>query len=145
MSVSTTVILSKELQQSADDFAEQLSGEIVEAQIRCIGDSVTNPAFGEGTIVGYGKNHNSYRIRFDKLSGERDISADFLNRSRPAQAMQITDSPAPAFPAPQEPENLIPAGFEKAEELSVPEMQVQSIPLPPTPERDETPPAVIFG
>ena len=74
-------VISKELQQSADDYARTLySSEPIQAA-KEIGTKVTHPAFGEGTIIGYGKNQNSYRIHFEERGIERDISKDFFNRS----------------------------------------------------------------
>ena len=74
--------ISKELQESADEYAASLCGEPIQKSIKEIGDTVTHPAFGEGKIIGYSKNKNSYRIKFDKLPSERDISADFFNKPR---------------------------------------------------------------
>ncbi len=81
--------ISKELQDSADDFARSLGGEIIKSEVKGIGDRVLHPAFGDGTIVGLGKNGSSYRIKFDKLPSERDISADFFNRVQETQKPRI--------------------------------------------------------
>ncbi|MBQ9847510.1 MAG: UvrD-helicase domain-containing protein [Clostridia bacterium] len=72
--------ISKELQQSADEYAAKLFGEPINSEAKQVGDRVSHPAFGEGTVIGKGKNGNSLRIKFDNLSSERDISADFFNR-----------------------------------------------------------------
>lgn len=47
-------------------------------KLKKIGDKVRHPAFGEGVIIGFGKNNHSYKIKFDKCSSERDISIEFF-------------------------------------------------------------------
>lgn len=74
--------ISKELQDGANRYAAQLFNVAPEIEYKEINEKVTHPVFGEGTIVGYGRNKNSYIIRFDKLNSERDISIDFFNRKR---------------------------------------------------------------
>lgn len=83
--------ISKELQQSADKYASSLLCEPTVGESRQIGDRVSHPAFGEGTVIGKGKKGNSLRIKFDSLASERDISADFFNRKHEAIVI-----PAPA-------------------------------------------------
>lgn len=39
-----------------------------------------HPVFGEGEIIGYGKNKNSYKIKFEQLNSDRDISIEFFNK-----------------------------------------------------------------
>lgn len=73
--------ISKELQQSADKYASSLLGEPTSNESKQIGDRVSHPAFGEGTVIGKGKKGNCLRIKFDSLASERDISADFFNRT----------------------------------------------------------------
>lgn len=75
-------VISKELQHSADVYAGQLFEEVKEVSQKSVGTKVTHPAFGEGEIVGFDKNKNSYRIKFDKLASERDISASFFDKPR---------------------------------------------------------------
>ena len=90
--------ISKELQYNADRYAAQLYDEPVVTPPKTAGTRVTHPAFGEGEILGFGRNNNSYRVKFDKLASEREISVDFFNKSR-------TLPPIPA-PAPEEPAQL---------------------------------------
>lgn len=59
-----------------------------------IGDKVIHPAFGEGEIVGFGKNNHSYKIKFNKFSSERDISVEFferLDRALPVKEQAISE------------------------------------------------------
>ena len=77
------------MQDSADDFAKSLGGEIIKTEVKGVGDRVSHPAFGDGTIVGLAKNGNSYRIKFDRLQSERDISADFFNKRQETQKPRI--------------------------------------------------------
>ena len=72
--------ISRELQDSANRYAAQLFNSNPDIEYKAINDRVSHPVFGEGTIVGYGRNKSSYIIRFDKLNSERDISIDFFNR-----------------------------------------------------------------
>ena len=90
--------ISKELQYNADRYAAQLYDEPVVTPPKTAGTRVTHPAFGEGEILGFGRNNNSYRVKFDKLASEREISVDFFNKPR-------TLPPIPA-PAPEEPAQL---------------------------------------
>jgi len=90
--------ISKELQYNADRYAAQLYDEPVVAPPKVAGTKVTHPAFGEGEILGFGRNNNSYRVKFDKLASEREISVDFFNKPR-----TLPQIPAPA---PEEPAQL---------------------------------------
>jgi len=73
--------ISKELQEASRRFAsELLSVAPAEVKRKCIGDKVYHPAFGEGEIVGFEKNNNSYRIRFKKLTSDRVVSSDFFSK-----------------------------------------------------------------
>ena len=72
--------ISKELQNEADKYANQLFNPHPEAGVKNINDMVVHPIFGEGVITGYGKNNNSYIIKFHKLSTERELSKDFFNK-----------------------------------------------------------------
>ncbi len=74
--------ISKELQYNADRYAAQLYDEPVVTPPKTAGARVTHPAFGEGEILGFGRNNNSYRVKFDKLASEREISVDFFNKPR---------------------------------------------------------------
>ncbi len=75
--------ISKELQDAADRAANNDNFEITTGQNqKNIGDKVFHPAFGEGKIIGFEKNKNSYRIKFDKLNSERIVSATFFNKER---------------------------------------------------------------
>lgn len=71
--------ISKELQDGADKFASSLCGEPSRDTIS-IGEEVEHPAFGKGRIIGYGKNGNSYIVKFHKLSSERVLSKDFFSK-----------------------------------------------------------------
>ncbi len=81
--------ISKELQENAKRYAMQLFEEKSESELKKINDRVTHPAFGTGTILGYGKNRSSYIIRFDKLQSEREISVDFFNRKRDGSVIEM--------------------------------------------------------
>ena len=72
--------ISKELQFKADMY---VSGQPLEEPAKTtkkVGDTVEHPAFGTGVIIGYGRTKNSFKIKFERLNSERDISADFFNR-----------------------------------------------------------------
>jgi len=102
--------ISRELQQSADQYASQLFSEPVEKPSKTAGSRVTHPAFGEGEIIGIGRSKNSYRVKFDKLASEREISIDFFNKPRmlPQIPKAVSEEKKPGF---------IPEGYEKAEEI----------------------------
>ena len=88
--------ISKELQYNADRYAAQLYDEPVVTPPKTAGARVTHPAFGEGEILGFGRNNNSYRVKFDKLASEREISVDFFNKPR---TLPQIPAPAPEKPA----------------------------------------------
>ena len=88
--------ISKELQYNADRYAAQLYDEPVVTPPKTAGTRITHPAFGEGEILGFGRNNNSYRVKFDKLSSEREISVDFFNKPR---TLPQIPAPAPEKPA----------------------------------------------
>lgn len=120
--------ISKELQYSADQYASQLFSEPVEHTPKTVGARVTHPAFGEGEIVGFGRSRNSYRVKFDKLASERDISVDFFNKlhtlptmPKPLLQPQAVFAPnaelaeaQPKKAAPPEPE-----GYKKVDEFTL--------------------------
>lgn len=83
--------ISRELQYNADRYAAQLYDEAPTAPSKTAGTRVNHPAFGEGEILGFGRNQNSYRIKFDKLASEREISVDFFKKPR-----TLPQIPAPA-------------------------------------------------
>ena len=95
--------ISRELQYNADRYAAQLYDEAPATPPKVVGTRVTHPAFGEGEIVGFGRNQNSYRIKFDKLASEREISADFFKKPR---TLPVLPTPVPEtrtqFPQPGE-------------------------------------------
>ena len=99
--------ISKELQYNADRYAAQLYDEPIVTPPKTAGARVTHPAFGEGEILGFGRNNNSYRVKFDKLASEREISVDFFNK--PRTLLQI---PAPT---PEKPVEFPQSIVEKAE------------------------------
>ncbi len=70
--------ISRELQYNADRYAAQLYDEGPATPPKAAGTKVIHPAFGEGEILGFGRNQNNYRIKFDKLASEREISVDFF-------------------------------------------------------------------
>lgn len=88
--------ISKELQYNADRYAAQLYDEPIVTPPKTAGARVTHPAFGEGEILGFGRNNNSYRVKFDKLASEREISVDFFNKPR---TLPQIPAPAPEKPA----------------------------------------------
>ncbi len=71
--------ISKDIQQALELSSTKRIEYINKKEMKKVGDKVVHPAFGEGEIVGFGKNNQSYKIKFDKFSSERDISVDFLN------------------------------------------------------------------
>lgn len=96
--------VSKELQENADKYASDLSGgSYEEKSIKSIGNIVTHPVFGEGTIIGYSKNKNSYVIKFPKLASERVLSADFFSKER---ALPVVKPKATAETAAEETEEI---------------------------------------
>ena len=86
--------ISKELQEGADRFASNLCDAPIQDSIP-VGGEVSHPAFGKGTVVGYGKNGNSYVVRFPKLSSERVLSKDFFNKEHtlPVITPQVVEKP----------------------------------------------------
>lgn len=72
--------ISKELQVGAEKYANQLLGEVEQTDLKDIGEKIIHPVFGEGEIIGYGKNKNSYKIKFEQLNSDRDISIEFFNK-----------------------------------------------------------------
>lgn len=112
--------ISKELQESAAQYAAKLSGDDVRKEIKQIGDVVTHPVFDQGMIVDYGRNKNSYRIRFEGLGSERDLSTDFVNKlngqsSKEQQEIEQDKS--------LREEDEIPEGYEKVDEEIIPEFK----------------------
>ena len=99
--------ISKELQYNADRYAAQLYDEPTVTPPKTAGARVTHPAFGEGEILGFGRNNNSYRVKFDKLASEREISIDFFNKPR-----TLPQIPAPT---PEKPVDLPQPIEEKVE------------------------------
>ena len=117
--------ISRELQYSADQYAASLLGEPVTQPPRVTGARVTHPAFGEGQIMGFGRNQNTYRVKFDKLASERDISVEFFQKRGmvPAQIappQRQEERSAPAV------ENGIPQGYEKKDEFTLQTRQEQN-------------------
>jgi len=75
--------ISRELRESAENYARELSGEEpCENKNKGIGDVVYHPAFGKGEIVGYDKCRGSIRVKFDNLKTERILASDFFDRER---------------------------------------------------------------
>ena len=123
--------ISRELQYSADQYASQLFSELVEQSPKTVGTRVTHPAFGEGEILGFGRSKNSYRVKFDKLASERDISIDFFNKPRtlpvipkpvPVQDCPKTEQPRKKEVSPTELVEKKPdpmEGFEKVDEFKL--------------------------
>ena len=110
--------ISKELQYNADRYAAQLYDEPIVTPPKTAGARVTHPAFGDGEILGFGRNNNSYRVKFDKLSSEREISVDFFNRPRTL----------PQIPAPTP---------EKPVELPQPAEETAKIPMEEKPQEEK--------
>lgn len=93
--------ISKELQYNADRYAAQLYDEPIVTPPKTAGARVTHPAFGEGEILGFGRNNNSYRVKFDKLASEREISVDFFNKPRTLPQIPVPTPEKPVeFPQP---------------------------------------------
>ena len=99
--------ISKELQYNADRYAAQLYDEPVVAPPKTAGTKVIHPAFGEGEILGFGRNNNSYRVKFDKLASEREISVDFFNKPRTLPQIPVPEKSA-ELPQPAEKKPVIP-------------------------------------
>ncbi len=75
--------ISKEVQEASESEATKNDYSYIdEPVLKNIGDRISHPAFGEGEIVGYEKNKNSYRIKFDKLNSERIVSVLFFSKER---------------------------------------------------------------
>lgn len=75
--------ISKELQEQADQYAAQLctpTPEHTDHKPLEVGDSVQHPAFGTGKILSFGKNNQTMRVYFERLSATRDISANYFSR-----------------------------------------------------------------
>ncbi len=123
--------ISKELQDEADRFSKDVFNCIPKTKTYEVGDTIIHPAFGEGKILGYGKTKNSYKIQFDKLSSEREISCDYFNKEQRdlpkmidchthIQQKDISDKKdIDELPAIKKEESL-PANFEKVEEIKAP-------------------------
>lgn len=123
--------ISRELQYFADQYASQLFSEPVEQSPKTVGARVTHPAFGEGEILGFGRSKNSYRVKFDKLASERDISIDFFNKPRTLpvipKPVPMPDTPKPEQPSKKEvfpPDTMEKKpdpmeGFEKVDEFKL--------------------------
>lgn len=100
--------ISKELQDNADAIARGLSPALPNAERKDPGDEIVHPIFGVGKVLGYGRNQNTVRVQFEKLSSPRDISVAFLQKSRQAE------TPAPAA-VPAEPD-IKPTAHERKEQ-----------------------------
>lgn len=149
--------ISKELQDSADRFvaAEGLTDDRT-VKAKGIGDRVYHPAFGEGTVVGLEKNQTSYRVKFDKLSSERILAANYFNKEHKLPSVK---KPSPEEREEYGSENMLEKqesedadlqneaekiqGYERMEERTVSEIKpIESPPTPPLrepPEEDEDP------
>ena len=120
--------ISRELQYNADRYAAQLYDEAPTAPPKAAGTRVNHPAFGEGEILGFGRNQNSYRIKFDKLASEREISADFFKKPRALPVLSTslpetqTQLPQPTEETPKSVEAQSPQQTaEKAQEKELPD------------------------
>ncbi len=122
--------ISKELQEEADRVAAGQSDEPCVRTERQIGDEVEHPAFGKGTIVGFEKNKNSYRIRFEGLASERVMAASFFDKPRTLPV--VTE---------QEPtEEQATVSYEKVSAVTTEEKQVQEPVTEVTPPPSPVPP-----
>ncbi len=139
--------ISKELQYNADRYAAQLYDEPVVTPPKTAGARVTHPAFGEGEILGFGRNNNSYRVKFDKLASEREISVDFFNKPRTLPQIPVatpekpTQLPQPVEKKPEIPIEELTQVQEKKAEIST-EEPVQSAEEPlveEQPQQEEVP------
>lgn len=93
--------ISKEVQEASDmKSAKNDYSYNDEPVLKNIGDRVSHPAFGEGEIIGYEKNKNSYRIKFDKLNSERIVSVLFFSKERklPVIPSSQEESSPPSVP-----------------------------------------------
>ena len=152
--------ISKELQECIDHFSSSSDKKTME-KILTVGKKVTHPAFGDGEIAGYGKNGNSYIVKFSKLESERVLSKEFFEPERSSRKTETSNNiPAntekhithPEFP--KEPSDLSKAGakeidapkklvleeqndeYKRVEDKIVPEMIQKQI---QTPSYNETP------
>lgn len=119
--------ISKELRDSAEDYARSLTGEPQRKRSLEVGQTVDHPAFGKGRIVSLGKNGTSYKVYFEKINGERDISRDFFLKEKrspitvpePDPAPEPTEKPEPP-PSPSDDTKKAPDGYLRAESHRVP-------------------------
>lgn len=127
-------VIPKELQDETDRIANsQLCNNELEKQKKKPGDKIFHPAFGEGEIVGLEKNRNSYRVKFNKLSSERVLSADFFEKKQKTQQEIKENSEVSDIKELSEfnkgddgslnDKNNIPEGYEKGEEQVVAELK----------------------
>ncbi len=72
-------IISKELLEESKRAAD-ISLPVEEKSAMSEGETVCHPAFGKGRILSYDSIRRSYRIFFDKINAERNISKDFFSR-----------------------------------------------------------------
>ena len=111
--------ISKELQYNADRYAAQLYDEPVVTPPKVAGTRVTHPAFGEGEILGFGRNNNSYRVKFDKLASEREISVDFFNKPRTLSQIPAPEKPAQSPQQVEEPTDDPLDGYEEVDAINL--------------------------
>ena len=140
-------VIPKELQDATDRIVNQENNtETEENTAKNIGDKVHHPAFGEGEIVGIEKNKGSYRIKFQKLSSERVMSAQYFNQKHQLPHVENKtqrEEPESFYDYKKEPKEEkvnslfadekekttlstkkeIPEGYKKAEEKVVSEMK----------------------
>ncbi|MBP1543131.1 MAG: UvrD-helicase domain-containing protein [Oscillospiraceae bacterium] len=133
--------ISKELQSSADRYAREICGEAAVPQ-KDVGEKIVHPAFGEGEIVGI--SGNSYRVKFSKLSSERNISADFVERFRNKGAEPIPKKTEQALPhseltITEKPPIIVQQLIEPIPEEKIDISVEISEPIPASPEKDERP------
>ncbi|MBQ9948614.1 MAG: ATP-binding domain-containing protein, partial [Oscillospiraceae bacterium] len=133
--------ISKELQSSADRFAREICGDAAVPQ-KDVGEKIVHPAFGEGEIVGI--SGNSYRVKFSKLSSERNISADFVERFRNKGAEPVTKKTEQAMPhsepaKTEQPPIIVHQLIEPIPEEKIDISVEISEPIPPPPGKDERP------
>lgn len=82
--------IPKELRDAS---SRAVSGEAETACSHTVGDTVTHPAFGDGVIESRDERRRTFRVRFPKLGGTRDIAEDFFTRGRRAE---VTGSKEPS-------------------------------------------------
>ena len=141
--------IPKELQENTDRIVNNSIDITIQKISKDVGDKVHHPAFGEGEIVGFEKNKNSYKIKFEKLNSERVMSADYFSKSRnipiisqntedrTADSEKLVSTQPEVFQnaTSNKPKGKMPEGYEEDEKKNIPEfIQLGGKPHPKQPD-----------